>query len=109
LQQQTVFYNAFLSFMVLSGIKGIVSREREFRAQTLPRNANFRTAECQGLKTVARFVASRGKFMSGTVRSVAAIRKLAFRSILASGGWHSAVCLRAVCQEVIPVVAIRGI
>jgi hypothetical protein len=23
--------------------------------------------------------------------------------------WHSAVCLRAVCQEVIPVVAIRGI
>jgi hypothetical protein len=28
--------------------------------------------------------------------------------ILASVGWHSAVCLRAVCQEVIPVVAIRG-
>jgi hypothetical protein len=34
--------------------------------------------------------------------------ELAFRSILASGGWHSAVHLRAVCQDVIPVVAIRG-
>jgi hypothetical protein len=60
----------------------------------VPRNANFRTAECQGLKTVARFVAFRGKFMSGTVRSVAfrgqnLTKELAFRSILASGGWHS--------------------
>jgi hypothetical protein len=35
-------------------------------------------------------------------------KELAFRSILASGGWHSAVHLRAVCQDVIPIVAIRG-
>jgi hypothetical protein len=35
-------------------------------------------------------------------------KELAFHSILASGGWHSAVHLIAVCQDVIPVVAIRG-
>jgi hypothetical protein len=46
----------------------------KFRAQILPRNANFRTAECQGLKTVARFVAFRGKFMAEPF-----------------GLWHSAV------------------
>jgi hypothetical protein len=92
--------------MVGTGIQSFA----KFRAQILLPNANFRTTECQGLQTVAQFVAFRGKFMSGTVRSVANFTKeLAFRSILASGGWHSAVCLRVVCQEVIPVVAIRGI
>jgi hypothetical protein len=78
----------------------------KFRAQMC-------TAECQGFKTVTRFVAFRGKFKRGTVRSVAfrcqiLQEELAFRSILASGGWHSAVHLRAVCQEAIPVVAIRA-
>jgi hypothetical protein len=62
----------------------------KFRAQILPRNANFRTAECQGLKTVARFVAFRGKFMSGTVRSVA------FRGQILLRSWHSAVYWRVV-------------
>jgi hypothetical protein len=57
----------------------------KFRTQILPRNANFRTAECQGLKTVARFVAFRGKFMSGTVWSVA------FRGQIFPRSWHSAV------------------
>jgi hypothetical protein len=42
-------------------------------------------AECQGLKTVARFVASRGKFNSGTVRSVA------FRGQILPRSWHSVV------------------
>jgi hypothetical protein len=57
------------------------------------------TVECQGLKTVARFVAFRGKFYQGV--------GIPQYCILASGGWHSAVHLRAVCQDVIPVVAIR--
>jgi hypothetical protein len=43
------------------------------------------TAECQGLKTVARFVAFRGKFQSGTVQS------LAFRGQIVPRSWHSAV------------------
>jgi hypothetical protein len=64
----------------------------KFRAKILPRNANFRTAECQGLKTVAWFVAFGGKFMSGTVRSVA------FRGQILPRIWHSAVCLSSECQ-----------
>jgi hypothetical protein len=40
------------------------------------------TAECQGLKTVARFVEFRGKFKSGTVRSVA------FRGQIVPRSWH---------------------
>jgi hypothetical protein len=62
----------------------------KFPAQILLRNANFRTAECQGLKTVARFVAFRGKFMSGTIRSVA------FRGQILPRSWHSAVYWRVV-------------
>jgi hypothetical protein len=46
----------------------------KFRAQILPRNANFRTAECQGLKTVAQYIgewwlAFRSMFESGLPRS----------------------------------------
>jgi hypothetical protein len=48
------------------------------------------TAECQGLKTVARFVAFCGKFMSGTVQSVA------FRCQILPQSWHSAVYWRVV-------------
>jgi hypothetical protein len=48
------------------------------------------TAECQGLKTVARFVAFHGKFKSGTVRSVAFCGQIVPRS------WHSAVYWRVV-------------
>jgi hypothetical protein len=62
----------------------------KFRAQILPWNANFRTTECQGLKTVARFVAFRGKIMSGTVQSVA------FRGQILPRSWHSAVYWRVV-------------
>jgi hypothetical protein len=57
----------------------------KFRAQILPQNANFHTAECQGLKTVAQFVAFRGKFMSRTVWSVA------FRGQILPRSWHSTV------------------
>jgi hypothetical protein len=57
----------------------------KFHAKILPRNANFCTAECQGLKTVALFVTFRGKFMSGAVRSVA------FRGQILPRSWHSAV------------------
>jgi hypothetical protein len=55
----------------------------KFRAQMC-------TAECQGLKTVARFVAFRGKFKSETVRSVA------FRGQIIPWRWHSAVYWRVV-------------
>jgi hypothetical protein len=72
--------------MAATGIQSFA----KFRAQILPRNANFRTAECQGLKMVARFVACRGKFMSGTVWS------LAFCGQILPKGWHSAVYWRVV-------------
>jgi hypothetical protein len=62
----------------------------KFRAQILLRNANFCTAECQGLKTVTRFVAFRGKFMSGTVWAVV------FRAQILPKSWHSAVYWRVV-------------
>jgi hypothetical protein len=62
----------------------------KFRAQILQRNANFCTAECQGLKMVAPFVAFCGKFMSGTVRSVA------FNGQILPRSWHSAVYWRVV-------------
>jgi hypothetical protein len=55
----------------------------KFRAQMC-------TAECQGLKTVARFVAFRGKFNSGTVQSVA------FRGQILPRSWHSTVYWRVV-------------
>jgi hypothetical protein len=55
----------------------------KFRAQMC-------AAECQGLKMVARFVAFRGKFKSGTVRFVA------FRSQILPRSWHSAVYWRVV-------------
>jgi hypothetical protein len=55
----------------------------KFRAQMC-------TAECQELKTVARFVAFRGKINSGTVRSVT------FRSQILRRSWHSAVYWRVV-------------
>jgi hypothetical protein len=55
----------------------------KFRAQMC-------TAEYQGLKTVARFVAFRGKFKSGTVQSVA------FRCQILPRSWHSAVYWRVV-------------
>jgi hypothetical protein len=55
----------------------------KFRAQIC-------AAECQGLKTVVRFVAFRGKFNSGTVRSVA------FRSQILPRSWHSAGYWRVV-------------
>jgi hypothetical protein len=72
----------------------------KFRAQILPRNTNFRTMECQGLKAVDWFVVFREKFMSGTVRSVAFRGQILPRSWskLAIGGWHSTVCLSAECQ-----------
>jgi hypothetical protein len=50
----------------------------KFRAQMC-------TAECQGLKTVTRFVAFRWKFKSGTVQSVA------FRGQILPRSWHSTV------------------
>jgi hypothetical protein len=55
----------------------------KFRAQMC-------TAECQGLKTVSRFVAFHGKFKSGNVRSVA------FRGQILPRSWHSAVSWRVV-------------
>jgi hypothetical protein len=74
--------------------------------------AQMCTVECQGLKTAAWFVAFRGKLRAKPFdlwqSAVKFYQELAFRSILASGGWHSAVHLKAVCQDVIPVVAIRG-
>jgi hypothetical protein len=53
----------------------------KFRAQMC-------AVECQELKTVARFVAFRGKFKSGTVQSVA------FRGQILPRSWHSAVYWR---------------
>jgi hypothetical protein len=55
----------------------------KFRAQMC-------AAECQGLKTVARFEAFRGKFNSGTIRSVA------FRGQILPRSWPSAVYWRVV-------------
>jgi hypothetical protein len=55
----------------------------KFRAQMC-------AAECQGLKTVAGFVAFRGKFKSGTVWSVA------FRGQILPRSWHSAEYWRVV-------------
>jgi hypothetical protein len=55
----------------------------KFRAQMC-------TAEWQRLKTVARFVAFRGKFKGGNVRSVA------FRGQILPRSWHSAVSWRVV-------------
>jgi hypothetical protein len=55
----------------------------KFRAQMC-------AAECQGLKTVARFVAFGRKFNSGTVWSVA------FRGQILPQSWHSAVYWRVV-------------
>jgi hypothetical protein len=53
-------------------------------------HAQMCAAECQGLKTVARFVAFYRKFKSRTVRSVA------FRSQILPRSWHSAVYWRVV-------------
>jgi hypothetical protein len=55
----------------------------KFRAQIC-------AAECQGLKTVVRFVAFHGKFKSGTVQSVT------FHGQILPRSWHSAVYWRVV-------------
>jgi hypothetical protein len=71
-------------------------------------NAKFRAqmcaAECHGIKTAARFAAYCEQFKSGAAWSVAFHGQilpweLAFRNSLESGGWHSAVCLRAEIQR----------
>jgi hypothetical protein len=61
-------------------------------------------AECHRLKSALRFVAFRGQFKSKVARSVAFRGQSLPRSWhsavhLDSGGWHSAVCLRAECHR----------
>jgi hypothetical protein len=77
-------------------------------------NATFRaqmcSAECQGLKTAAQFVAFRGHSVCG-IPQANFTTELAFRSSLERNGWHSAVCLRAECHKSktpVQFVAFRG-
>jgi hypothetical protein len=77
----------------------------KFHAQTY-------TAECQGLKTVEQFVAFRGKFRAEPFdlwrSAVKFYQGVGIPQYI--GEWWLAFRspLRAVCQDVIPVVAIRG-
>jgi hypothetical protein len=59
----------------------------------VPRNAKDSRAVCG----VPRKIYERNCSVCDIPRSNLT-KELAFRSILASGGWHSAVCLRAECQ-----------